>query len=125
MKNMTGGFHDLIGLEVDTTEEGWGRVTLQADERHLNRGGTVHGGCLATLIDVAMGAAVFTTTGDGERPVTVELKVNYLEPGQKGTLVCTAELRKRGRRFTVIEAEVTQDGDVVALANGTFTTVGA
>lgn len=121
---MRSGFHDLVGLEAQEIEKGRGRATLRADERHLNAGGTVHGGCLATLIDVAMGMAVRTTTDDEERPVTVELKVNYLEAGREGLLVATAELRKRGKRFTVIEAEVTQDDEVVALANGTYTTVG-
>jgi acyl-coenzyme A thioesterase PaaI-like protein len=33
-------------------------------------------------------------------------------------------VRKRGKRLTVVEAEVTQDGDVVADALATFTTVG-
>ena len=35
-----------------------------------------------------------------------------------------AQVRKRGKRVIVVEAEVTQQGETVALASGTFTDVG-
>jgi acyl-CoA thioesterase len=113
-------------VEVRERGEGFARVALRAEERHLNAHGTVHGGAIATLVDVSMGEAVGTTTAGGERPVTIEIKVNYLEPGAVGALVCSAEIRKRGSRFTVIGAEVVQQdgGEVLAEAIGTFTTVG-
>ncbi len=100
-----------------------GKVVVDADERHLNPHGTVHGGVLATMIDVAMGSAVAEGT-DGI-PVTVSLTVTYLEPGKPGRLEAVARVRKRGKRLTMIEAEVTQDGDVVADALATFATPGA
>ena len=118
------GFHDLVGLSVERMEDGSARVTLDATEEHLNAGGSVHGGALATLVDTAMGAAVAAGPAEGA-PVTIELKVSYLEPGRQGTLEAVAQVRKRGKRVTIVEAEVTQreDGEVVALATATFTTV--
>ncbi len=102
-------------------------LRLEADDRHLNPGGTVHGGALATLVDSAMGMALRTTTNEDEVPVTIDLNVSYLSPGRTGTLTATAQLRKRGKRITIVEAEVVQEGDdgddVVVLATGTFTTV--
>ncbi len=118
------GFRGLVGIKVSEHEEGASRVTLEADEQHLNVHGTVHGGAIATLVDVSMGEAVATTTDDDEHPVTIEIKVNYLEPGTTGTLTCSARVLKRGKRFTVVSAEVVQGDDVVAEAIGTFTTVG-
>ncbi len=118
------GFRGLVGIKVSEHEEGASRVTLEADEQHLNVHGTVHGGAIATLVDVSMGEAVATTTDDDEHPVTIEIKVNYLEPGTTGTLTCSAQVLKRGKRFTVVSAEVVQGDDVVAEAIGTFTTVG-
>ena len=112
------GFREHVELQVST-----GKVVVDADERHLNPHGTVHGGVLATMIDVAMGSAVAEGT-DGT-PVTVSLTVTYLEPGRPGRLEATAQVRKRGKRLTMVEAEVTQDGDVVADALATFATPGA
>ena len=114
---------ELLGLDVRRLDDGGATVTLDADERHLNQGGTVHGGAIATLVDTAMGAAVFAGTDDDERPVTVEMKVGYLEPASPGRLTATARVRRRGSRFTVLEVDVEQDDKVVAFATGTFTTV--
>ncbi len=119
------GFRELLGIEVDKTVEGEARLRFEAGDAHLNPSGTVHGGAVATLVDTAMGEAV-ATTADGQTPVTVEIKVNYLEPGRPGVLIATARVHKQGKRFTVVEAEVVQEdgGDLITFATGTFTTVG-
>ena len=107
------GFRGLVELQVHA-----GTVVVDADARHLNPHGTVHGGVLATMIDVAMGSAVAEGT-DGT-PVTVSLTVTYLEPGRPGRLTASAKVRKRGKRLIVVEGQVEQDGDVVADALATF-----
>ncbi len=119
------GFRELVGTELSSAEEGSAVVEVQAEDRHLNPGGTVHGGVVYTLVDVSMAEALKTTIAEGdERPVTIEIKVNYLEPGKAGTLTSTAQVRKGGKRVTIVEAEVAQEGEVVALATGTYTIVG-
>ena len=119
------GFRELIGTELSSAEEGRAVVSLRAEERHLNPNGTVHGGVVYTLVDVSMAEALRTMIEGDERPVTIEIKVNYLEPGRPGTLTSTAQVRKGGKRLTIVEAEVTQedDNEVVALATGTYTRV--
>ncbi|QIN79936.1 hotdog fold thioesterase [Rubrobacter marinus] len=121
-----GGFRELVGVELVEAEEGRAVVELRAGDRHLNPGGTVHGGAVSTLIDVSMAEALNPMTGEEERPVTIEIKVNYLEPGEPGTLRCTASVRKGGGRITIVEAEVVQreSDELVALASGTYTRVG-
>jgi uncharacterized protein (TIGR00369 family) len=118
-------FNELVGLRDGEIGDGRATVSLVAGEQHLNPGGTVHGGAIATLIDVAMGRAVVSLFAGDELPVTIEVKVNFLEPGRIGSLVAEARVSRRGRRFTVVHAEVTQseDGETVAEAMGTFTTV--
>jgi uncharacterized protein (TIGR00369 family) len=111
-------FREHVQLQVEPVDEGTGRVVVDAVDEHLNPHGTVHGGVLATMLDVAMGTAVATT--GGESPVTVSLTVTYLEPGRPGRLVATAKVRKRGKRLIVVEGQVEQDDDVVADALATF-----
>lgn len=112
------GFREHVALEAVPGDEGTGHVWVEAKEDHLNPHGTVHGGVLATLIDTAMGTAV--AAAGGESPVTVSLTVTYLEPGRPGRLDARARVRKRGKRLTVVEAEVVQGDDVVADALATF-----
>ena len=126
MSEDNGGFTELVGTELSSTEEGRASVSLRAEERHLNPGGTVHGGVISTLIDVSMAEALNTMTEEGEQPFTIQITVNYMKPGKLGTLTSTAAVRKGGERITVVEAEVVQEDDdeVIALATGTYTPVG-
>ena len=104
------GFKDVLGVEVEHSEDGRARLTLDATSEHLNEAGTVHGGVLASVVDMAMGEAVRSSTGDGDVPATSQLTVTYLRPGKPGTLTVTAEVRKKGDDLTICEADVEQDG---------------
>lgn len=106
MAQADSGFRGYVGLEVVSAGDGCAEVRLQADERHLNPHGSVHGGAMAALADAAMGTAVSTLT-DG-RPVTIEMKITFLEPGRPGLLRARATTRKPGRRITIVEAEISQ-----------------
>lgn len=118
-------FRETLGIEILERGEGEARLTFRAGPEHLNDGGIVHGGAIATLADCAMGSALASTLRD-EQPVTVEAKINYLEPASQGVLIAHGRIRRKGKRFTVLEAEVFQEetGDHVAYATGTFTLVG-
>src|SRR3954464_11698995 len=118
----TAGFGALVGITVTEQEGGLARAVLDAGDEHLNAHGTVHGGAIATLCDSAMGMAVAGAGADA--PVTVDMRVTYLRPGQPGEVVADALVRKRGKRVIVVEAEVTQDGETVALPSPPFTDVG-
>ena len=118
---MDSGFQGLVGLTIVSTSEDAAVLELEAGDEHLNRHGTVHGGAIATLIDTAMGAAI---AREGEAPVTIEMKVTYLEPAPPGVLRGAASVRRRGKRITIAEVEVTDAAEeVVAHGIGTFTTI--
>jgi uncharacterized protein (TIGR00369 family) len=113
------GFAALIGADAPTAEDGEAHLEVEADERHLNPAGAVHGGMLATLVDMTMGAAV-RSAGKGEAAATSQLSVTYLRPGKPGMLVVTATVRKRGESLTVCEADVAQGGKSLVHALATF-----
>ena len=115
-----GGFADRLGAEVETAEDGSARLRFEARDEHLNQNGTLHGGILATLVDTAMGAAVRSTTDEGETAATSQLTVTYLRPGRPGSLEVTAQVRTRGEHLTVCDADVEQEGRAVAHAVATF-----
>lgn len=117
------GLREELGIEIGEKGDGTALVRMQAGDAHLNDGGIVHGGALATLADCAMGSAVATTLPEGQAFVTVEAKVNFLEAAEKGTLVATAKVRRAGKSNTVAEAELVQEstGEHVAFATATFT----
>ena len=118
-------FRDHLGIEIESKGDGRARLSFRPAKEHLNDGGIVHGGALATLADCAMGSALASTLEEGQAPLTVEAKINYLEPGEEGEIVAEAEVKRKGKRFTVLEAELYQkdSGEHVAFATATFTIV--
>lgn len=81
------GFLDHVGpLFMKTAGHGPNGFVLafRADTRHANRYGVVHGGMLATLADVAVGANL-ARTGEGvDTTLTLNLALDYIAAGQLG-----------------------------------------
>jgi uncharacterized protein (TIGR00369 family) len=112
-------FMSTIGADAPEADDGQATLRVEVDHRHLNAAGTVHGGMLATLVDATMGAAIRSAVED-ETPATSQLTLTYLRPGRPGVLEVTAQVRKRGDRLTVCEADVEQDGRSLVHAVATF-----
>jgi uncharacterized protein (TIGR00369 family) len=118
------GLGELLGVEVVELDGDAAEVEMTAGDQHLNAHGTVHGGAIATLVDTAMGAAVVRADTDDMAPVTIEMKVTYLEPARPGRLRASARVRRRGKRIIIAEVDVTDsDGTTVAVGIGTFTSL--
>ena len=114
------GFKAVLGIRAETAERGRARLELDATDKHLNGAGTVHGGVLASLVDMAMGDAVRSRTGEDGVPATSQLTITYLRPAEPGRLQVTAEVSKQGENLTVCQAEVEQDGQTLVHALATF-----
>jgi uncharacterized protein (TIGR00369 family) len=110
----------LIGLRIVAAEADRAVFELEADDRHANPMGTLHGGILCDLADAAMGTAMATTLGAGETYTTLDLSINFLKPVWKATLTATGQVLKRSRRVGLVECRVLdQTGSLVAHAKST------
>src|SRR2546421_5138723 len=96
----------LLGFVLKAIEPGHAVFELQADERHHNPMGTLHGGIYCDLADAAMGYAYAATLKEGEVFTTVELKINFLRAVRKATLTAEAKVVKAGRTLGYVECEV-------------------
>jgi len=111
---------NLIGMSVEHVEPTLARCSLIASNKHWNPFGTVHGGILCDLSDLAMGMAFMTTLDAGEGLVTIELKINYLRPARTGKLTAEAKVAHRGRTTGFVECSITDKaGKLVAKAAST------
>jgi uncharacterized protein (TIGR00369 family) len=83
--------------------------------------GSVHGGMLATLADVASAAALWGAYDpDNELPVTTDLHIRYYRQPRAGPLTARAELVHKGRRILSCECAV-EDAQSRVLARSTAT----
>ena len=111
-------------LKFTLTEVEEGRVVFAGlpDASHLNPLGTVHGGWTATVMDSALGCAVFSVVKPGEAYTTIEFKVNLVRGlNDRVPLVrAIGRVVHRGRQVTTAEAElVGHDGRLYAHASTT------
>jgi acyl-CoA thioesterase len=115
-------FYRRMGLKV--TDIGPGRVVFEvrAERQLWNAGGMPHGNAIASIAYSASGAALATLLEkDNERPVTVELKVNFCSPAEEGVLHARARVVQKGKRIAVCEFDVTgTNGELVAKGISTY-----
>ena len=111
-----------LGYDVSEVESGRVVVTLVPDDTHLNPSGTVHGGLAATLLDSAMGLAIWSTLEKGLGQTTLEFKISLIRPITPGMGVICAEgtVLNRGRRVGTAEGRITDEKGRL-LAHGTTT----
>jgi uncharacterized protein (TIGR00369 family) len=113
-------FHRWIGIELLDARPGEVDLVLEAEPRHLNLQGLLHGGMIATLADTATGLAVRTKLEPGTRHVTVQLDVQFLSPGRPGKIFARGRVIRAGRQIAHTEAEITDaGGKLLAKAHST------
>ena len=117
-RNRLNAFANLIGLRITQISEGASLVELPVTENHLNPIGSIHGGCLATVADVAAGAAA---SSYGYQVTTLDSNLHYLRPGLDVTcLYGKAKELKHGKRIMVYQVTI-EDQKGTVLTEGIFT----
>jgi uncharacterized protein (TIGR00369 family) len=110
----------LIGFVMKSIEPGHAIFEMEADERHHNPMGTLHGGIYCDLADAAMGFAYAATLMEGETFTTIELKINFLRAVRKAKLTAEARVVKAGSTVGYVECEIKDEsGNLVAKAVST------
>jgi uncharacterized protein (TIGR00369 family) len=111
-------------MSFHLAEADLGRVVFEGHPNFdlYNPIGTVHGGYAATLLDSALGCAVYSTLLKGDSWTTLELKVNFVRMMSKDTGTVRAEGRviHRGRTTATSEGDLKdRDGKLYAHATTT------
>jgi acyl-CoA thioesterase len=110
-----------MGIEFLGVIDGATSLQLDLAPRHMSRANRVHGGVLFTLLDSALGRSILNALPEGRGCATVESKVNYFRPVQKGRVTARGRLKELTKSLAYAEGEVLNDqGKVLARASGTF-----
>ena len=114
----------LIGLQLVAIEPGRARFELDADHRHHNPMGTLHGGILCDIADSAMGLAYGSTLSEGESFTTLQLTINFLRPIRRARLTAEGAIVQQGRSAGMTECSVVDErGRLIARATSTCLTL--
>jgi uncharacterized protein (TIGR00369 family) len=110
-------FNRWLGMKGVSAGDGRGVIELPVREEFVGdpRRPALHGGVISALLDTTGGLAAWSTLAENESVSTVDLLVDYLEPGRVGgPLRCEAEVLRKGNRVCHTRMRVTQDGVLVA-----------
>jgi uncharacterized protein (TIGR00369 family) len=107
----------LLGFDVSYTDTKC-IVQFEAIPPLFNPQGTLHGGIIATAMDVSMGHLLKHADGAG---ATLEMKVQYLAAVTAGTVRCEGSFLRRGRGISYLQSHAFDDaGQFVAHATATW-----
>ena len=105
------GFSGAAGFRVVAIQPGSAEVALARRDDLLQFFGHFHGGVITALADQAAGIAVTSSLPQGRIGVTLELKVNFLEPARGTELLARAKTLKMTGSIGVATVEIfSKDG---------------
>ena len=96
------------GIEIVEISEGYARTQVRIGPRHLNAGGSVQGGVLFTLADLAFAAA---TNSHGTLTVTSAANITFVRGASAGIITAQARELVNSRHLPFCEVRVTDDED--------------
>jgi uncharacterized protein (TIGR00369 family) len=104
-------FHRFIGLSIAEIADDYACLRLTVTETTpTGIGGSVNGGVLATMVDMAAVAAVFSKALPGSEPAgTVDLSITYLRQAHGQWLEAKARVIKRGRQLSTVAIDIVND----------------
>lgn len=117
------GLQNHLGYRLVEWADDHAVIELDIKDYHRNRGGILHGGVLATLLDTVSGYAVCycPVPGNVRKSVTLTLATNFIGAGTDGIVRVVGRKQGGGRKIVFTEATAyNADGDVIGTATGTF-----
>lgn len=120
-------FFRHMGFEVEDMEPGYARVSVELTDKLRNPNGQMHGGVIATLVDMSITQAMLMTdTYERVRETrgimtNIDLRMKYLRAIGEGRATVESRIVHEGRRVVHAASTVTDDrGKTVALGDATL-----
>ncbi len=96
-------------------------IGIRVQEKHTNARGTLHGGVLASIADIALGYGLATSTDPPTSMVTANLSVDFAGSAQVGDWIeTTLDVQKIGSRMAFANVYFNVAGERIARASGVF-----
>lgn len=109
---------DYLPADVADADKEVCRLTFEMTDMLRNPQGSLHGGAMASVMDISMGHLVNKIKGPG---ATIEMKLQFMRPVMQGQVICEGQFLKRGRSISFMESRIWDDqGKLAAVATATW-----
>ena len=107
--------HKYLGLTLAEVKPDYGRLRLlKTETTPTGIGGSVNGGVLATMVDMAAIVAIFSKAFPGTEPAgTADLSITYLRQAQGEWVDAIATIVKRGRQLSTVDVSIVNDQGIL------------
>lgn len=113
-------FVQHLKILTETLGKGTAHLSLPIEPHLTNSLGTVHGGVIMSLLDVALCTAARTLHPESVGVITINLSTSFIDAGGGAKLYADARVLKDGRSMSFVEGEAkNEDGTLVAKATAT------
>ena len=113
-------FLQHLKIQTDELGQGSARLSLPVEREFTNSLGTVHGGVIMSLLDVAVCTAARTLHPESIGVITIDMSVSFIGGGTGKRLCADARVMRDGRSMSFVEGEAkNEDGSLVAKAIAT------
>lgn len=107
----------FLGLDISYPDDR-SEVRFTVRDFMFNPQGSLHGGVIGTVLDIAMGHLLHHTFGAG---MTLEMKTQFIRAPKTGELVAVGRFLRKGRSINFLEARLQDEaGDLLAFATSTW-----
>jgi uncharacterized protein (TIGR00369 family) len=101
------GLMTLLGAQLVEAADGRAAIEVAYRDDLTQQHGYFHGGVVTAIADTACGYAAYTTMPPDASVLTVEFKINLMNPAAGDRLRAEAKVHKAGRTLVVVGATVT------------------
>jgi uncharacterized protein (TIGR00369 family) len=117
-----GTYLEFLGFRLTEWKEGFARLEMPVRPEHRNTVGFLHGGVIASLLDIAGAVSGSYGTSDKFVSVTVNLNCNYLSPLRAETVIVEGELIRANKSLFFAQARLLdpEQKRLCATATGTY-----
>lgn len=98
-------YSKMLGTILCELSEGYCKCVVNADHRHMNMFGSVHGGAYATMMDMGTYWPLYCTIPEDVGYTTISLDVDNLHGAGEGLIIIEGHLIKQGSTLALCEAE--------------------
>jgi 1,4-dihydroxy-2-naphthoyl-CoA hydrolase len=113
------GLTKFLNAQITALTPGKLTATLEVRDDLLTPFGSLHGGVIAALVDHVLGCVLYPLVPRGAWAATTEFKLNYLAAVRRGSLAAEATVLALTKRTAVVRIEVSNDGRLACIAQGT------
>ena len=117
-----GTYLEFLGFRLTEWKQGFARLEMPVRAEHRNTVGFLHGGVIASLLDIAGAVSGSYGMTDEFVSVTVNLNCNYMSPHRANIAVAEGELIRANKSLFFAQARLLdpEQNRLCATANATY-----